>query len=64
MKTWDAPRMEDMNIRQTSTCVDTVNYTSGQKDLGTCSNPYWAGNGLSYEEAEKKNPYWSGSWGN
>lgn len=37
---------------------------AADKDLGTCSNPYWQGNGLTYEEASKNNPYWGGSWGN
>lgn len=64
MKTWDAPRMEDMNINKTSAPVDMTNLTSGQVDLGTCSNQYWEGNGLSKEEAINENPYWGGSWGN
>lgn len=32
-------------------------------ELGTCHNPYWAGNGMTIEEAQANNPYWSGSWG-
>lgn len=35
----------------------------GDKDLGTCNNPYWAGNGMTLEEAQANNPYWGGSWG-
>lgn len=35
----------------------------GQEDLGTCNNPYWAGNGLTLEEAKENNPYWGGAWG-
>lgn len=67
MKTWNAPRMEDMNINKTSAPVDVTNMTSGQigeLDLGTCNNPYWQGNGQSKQEAISENPYWSGSWGN
>ena len=32
-------------------------------ELGTCSNPYWAGNGMTIEEAQANNPFWGGSWG-
>lgn len=35
----------------------------GDQDLGTCNNPYWAGNGLTKEEAQANNPFWGGSWG-
>lgn len=67
MKTWKAPYIEELDIKQTAAPVDVTNMTSGQMgqlDLGTCNNPYWSGNGLTKEDAIKENPYWGGSWGN
>ena len=67
MKTWKTPCIEELDIRQTTAPVDVTNMTSGQigqLDLATCNNPYWAGNGLTTEEAIEENPYWGGSWGN
>lgn len=67
MKTWNAPCIEELDIKQTTAPVDVTNMTSGQigqLDLGTCSNPYWSGNGLTKEEAIEENTYWGGSWGN
>lgn len=67
MKTWKAPYIEELDIKQTAAPIDVTNMTSGQMgqlDLGTCNNPYWSGNGLTKEDAIKENPYWGGSWGN
>lgn len=67
MKKWNTPVLEEVSIKLTAAPVDTTNMTSGQianLDLGTCSNPYWEGNGLTKEEAINENPYWGGSWGN
>ncbi len=67
MKAWIAPVLEELEIKKTTAPVDISNMTSGQVDqldLGTCSNQYWAGNGLTKEEAIKENPHWGGSWGN
>ncbi|MBQ8797951.1 MAG: hypothetical protein IJZ55_00130 [Lachnospiraceae bacterium] len=33
------------------------------QDLGTCSNPFWYGNGMTHQEAVKNNPFWGGAWG-
>ena len=66
MKAWKTPVLETLEIKQTTAPVDITNMTSGQVDqldLGTCNNPYWAGNGLTKEEAIEENPYWGGSWG-
>lgn len=52
MKQWTAPIIDELDLKATA-----------QEDLGTCHNDYWAGNGLTQEEAKENNPYWSGSWG-
>lgn len=71
MKTWKTPEIEELNFRNT-TAVGSEEDISGimpseipaeNIDLGTCHNPYWEGNGLTLEEAQKNNPYWGGSWG-
>lgn len=66
MKKWSTPLIEEIEIKKTEAPVDVTNMTSGQLaqvDLGTCNNPYWAGNGKTKEEALEENPYWGGSWG-
>lgn len=67
MRAWQTPMIEELDITKTTAPVDVTNLTSGQVDqldLGTCNNPYWAGNGLTKEEAIEENPHWGGSWGN
>lgn len=64
MKTWKTPELEIKLIRHTSDVNPDAPSGAADKDLGTCSNPYWQGNGMSYEDASKNNPYWGGSWGN
>ena len=57
MKKWNTPKLEEVSIKLTAAPVDTANMTSGQLsavDLGTCSNPYWKGNGMTKEEAEEQ----------
>lgn len=53
-----------LDIAETA-CIDNNNPSGeqGYFDRGTCHNAYWAGNGLTKEEATNNNPYWGGSWG-
>lgn len=67
MKNWKKPEIEELNITQTAEYWKAENEESSveyQEDLGTCHNPYWAGNGKTQEEAHANNPYWHGGWGN
>jgi len=52
MKQWIAPTIDELNLKETA-----------QDDLGTCHNDFWAGNGMTLEEAKKHNPYYAGGWG-
>lgn len=68
MKEWKKIELEVLDINETAdTYFKNPDGTSGveyDEDLGTCHNQYWAGNGLTQEQAKADNPYWSGSWGN
>lgn len=64
MKKWENAELAVLDIAETADVNPDAPSGAADKDLGTCSNPYWQGNGMSYEEASKNNPYWGGSWGN
>lgn len=64
MKKWVNAELAVLDIAETADVNPNAPSGAADRDLGTCSNPYWQGNGMSYEEASKNNPYWSGSWGN
>ena len=57
MKKWIAPEVQELSINETANGTAFYNEDSGGGnyiDLGTCNNPYWNGNGMSIEDAQKK----------
>lgn len=63
MKTWMDAEFMVLDIAETA-CINNNNPSGDEYfDRGTCHNKYWAGNGLTKEEATINNPYWGGAWG-